>query len=176
MGKLKFKEQSAINKATTAKQQLFVARSDYEEKVRLYEMLVVSEEDFKQEVINMMSADDPKYGAKMEAKATKEQSNLQQFYIKQGMPNPSNTTKKAFERQRIDINLNKFLNFMGMMTMDVKAQAEASFYNAQLKQNFISIAQQDESIKQNEEIINQNNKLIEQNEMMIELMKQMGNK
>lgn len=173
MGKLKFKEQMAINKATTSKEQMFVARLDNEEKVRLYNILTVSESDFKAELRNMMYEDNPEAKAKAqekyESKIKKEEGNIQKFFEKQGMPNPSETTRKAFEQQQIETSINKTLNFLSMFKLSIEAQSNASFYNAQLKQNFIAIAQ-------NDEIIKQNDKIVEQNEIMIRLMEQMVNK
>lgn len=79
--------------------------------------------------------------------------NLTKFFDKQGIPNPTNTTLDAFSRQRIDANVDKVLNSLGMFTTNREKQAQYNYYVTQQKQNFIQIAQNDKLIKQNDEII-----------------------
>ena len=79
--------------------------------------------------------------------------NLTKFFDKQGIPNPTNTTIDAFSRQRIDANVDKVLNSLGMFTTNREKQAQYNYYVTQQKQNFIQIAQNDKLIKQNDEII-----------------------
>lgn len=78
---------------------------------------------------------------------------LTKFFDKQGIPNPTNTTLDAFSRQRIDANVDKVLNSLGMLTTNREKQAQYNYYVTQQKQNFIQIAQNDKLIKQNDEII-----------------------
>ncbi|MGT0185586.1 hypothetical protein ACVNP0_00570 [Staphylococcus aureus] len=63
----------------------------------------------------------------------------------------------------------KVYNGLGTFITNVDKQAKFVFYDTQLKQNFVSIAQRDELIKQN-------NRIIEQNNEVIDLLKQIANK
>ena len=51
-------------------------------------------------------------------------------------------------------------NGIGSFTTNLDKQAKFVFYDTQLKQNFVFIAQKDELIKQNDKIIKQNDEII----------------
>lgn len=91
------------------------------------------------------------------------------YYSKLGIDDPTEVTKNVFEKQDVMANSSKVFNAFGTLTLDLHKQLEASYYNTQLKQNLILIAQNDETIKQN-------NKIIEQNDLIIELLTDIKNK
>ncbi|MDR5622391.1 hypothetical protein QTA71_10595 [Staphylococcus haemolyticus] len=101
---------------------------------------------------------------------------LDKFFLKQGINNPTSTTKNAFTKQRFDASFDRFMNGLGSISMSLERQAMFTYYSTQQKQNFIEIAQNDTLIKQNNDLLNQNHKLLQQNDEIIELLKQIANK
>lgn len=87
----------------------------------------------------------------------------------QGIKDATDVTTYAYQKQNINPTLLKVYNSLGTFTTNVDKQAKFVFYDTQLKQNFVSIAQRDELIKQN-------NRIIEQNNEVIDLLKQIANK
>ncbi len=87
----------------------------------------------------------------------------------QGIKEATDVTTYAYQKQNINPTLLKVYNGLGTFTTNVDKQAKFVFYDTQLKQNFVSIAQRDELIKQN-------NRIIEQNNEVIDLLKQIANK
>lgn len=83
------------------------------------------------------------------------------YYSKLGIDDPTEVTRNVFEKQDIMANSSKFFNAFGTMTLDYHKQLQASYFNAQLKQNLIMIAQNDELIKQNDRKIEQNDEIID---------------
>lgn len=188
MRRLTFNELSDVTKVLgNMKLYRFFNKQDKGTKYELYQLMLEDENEFKSKVLEMYrekypnKADDVeeqqkkvKEAMETQDKYTKEK--LSSFFKTQGINKPSDITLNAFERQDIMANFNKFYNFVGKLTLDQEKQAHFNFYDVQQRQNFITIAQNDEIIKQNDKIVEQNETLIEQNEMMIELMKQMANK
>ncbi|HDZ7843977.1 TPA: hypothetical protein ACN3DE_001576 [Staphylococcus aureus] len=96
-------------------------------------------------------------------------SNSNKSLNSQGIKNASEVTSYAYEKQGISPKLLKVYNGIGSFTTNLDKQAKFVFYDTQLKQNFVFIAQKDELIKQN-------NKIIEQNDEIIQLLKQIADK
>lgn len=86
---------------------------------------------------------------------------LNKFFKTQGINEPTDTTKKAFNKQRIDANFDNFYHAFGQMTFNMEKQAKYNYYMSQQKQKFIQIAQNDKLIKQQNEILFQNDRIIE---------------
>lgn len=86
---------------------------------------------------------------------------LNKFFKTQGINEPTDTTKKAFNKQRIDANFDNFYHAFGQMTFNMEKQAKYNYYMSQQKQKFIQIAQNDKLIKQQNEILYQNDRIIE---------------
>ncbi|PNZ67487.1 hypothetical protein E2556_00160 [Staphylococcus croceilyticus] len=91
------------------------------------------------------------------------------------MYEPSNTTKKAFSKQRITANFDNFYHAFGQITFNMEKQATYNYYMSQQKQNFVQIAQNDTLIKQHNDLLNQNHKILQQNEEIINLLKKISN-
>ncbi|AIR82689.1 hypothetical protein K4P24_09700 [Staphylococcus epidermidis] len=70
------------------------------------------------------------------------------FFKTQGIDEPTETTKKAFDKQSIFANFDNFYHAMGQFTFNMEKQAKYNYYMSQQKQNFIQIAQLDTLIKQ----------------------------
>ncbi|HCZ0036780.1 TPA: hypothetical protein PF654_002617 [Staphylococcus aureus] len=87
----------------------------------------------------------------------------------QGIKEATDVTSYAYQKQNISPNLLKVYNGIGSFTTNLDKQAKFVFYDTQLKQNFVFIAQKDELIKQND-------KIIEQNDEIIKLLKQIADK
>lgn len=83
-----------------------------------------------------------------------------------GIKEATDVTSYAYQKQNISPNLLKVYNGIGSFTTNLDKQAKFVFYDTQLKQNFVFIAQKDELIKQN-------NKIIEQNDEIIQLLKKL---
>ncbi|CAC6396161.1 TPA: hypothetical protein SML02_001694 [Staphylococcus aureus] len=79
----------------------------------------------------------------------------------QGIKEATDVTSYAYQKQNINPTLLKVYNGLGTFTTNVDKQAKFVFYDTQLKQNFVSIAQRDKVIKQNDKIIEQNDEIIE---------------
>ena len=184
MKKLAFKEMMNISKALTKNETKLFYRFELETQRELYDLLKNNEEEFKQEFRTVaLQFRDEEEVQKEEGKRNKQDTKMGDFFLTQGISNPSNVTKYAFEHQSMMANWNKFYNGFGMLTLNMEKQAQYNYYDMQQRQNMINIAQNDAIIKQNEETLkvemdirDQNEKLIEQNNQMIELMKQMANK
>lgn len=101
---------------------------------------------------------------------------LNKFFKTQGINEPTDTTKKAFNKQKIDANFDNFYHAFGKITFNMEKQATYNYYMSQQKQNFVQIAQLDTLIKQNNDLLNQNHKVLQQNDEIIELLKQIANK
>ena len=78
---------------------------------------------------------------------------LIKFFATQGIYNPSETTLKAFSKQSILANFDKFYNLMGMFTLNTEKQALYNYYKTQQKQNLYESPKNDKLIKQNHQII-----------------------
>ncbi|EOD4626069.1 hypothetical protein ACJRG0_002633 [Staphylococcus aureus] len=79
----------------------------------------------------------------------------------QGIKEATDVTSYAYQKQNINPTLLKVYNGLGTFTTNVDKQAKFVFYDTQLKQNFVSIAQRDKVIKQNDKILEQNDEIIE---------------
>ncbi|KAB2193227.1 hypothetical protein JWK42_11480 [Staphylococcus epidermidis] len=98
------------------------------------------------------------------------------FFKTQGIDEPTETTKKAFDKQSIFANFDNFYHAMGQFTFNMEKQAKYNYYMSQQKQNFIQIAQLDTLIKQYNNLLEQNHKVLQQNDEIISLLKQISNK
>ena len=98
------------------------------------------------------------------------------FFKTQGIDEPTETTKKAFDKQSIFANFDNFYHAMGQFTFNMEKQAKYNYYMSQQKQNFIQIAQLDTLIKQYNNLLDQNHKILQQNDEIINLLKQISNK
>ncbi|MCH8678307.1 hypothetical protein HMPREF2693_00350 [Staphylococcus sp. HMSC068D08] len=78
----------------------------------------------------------------------------------QGIKEATDVTSYAYQKQNIRPSLLKVYNGIGSFTTNLDKQAKFVFYDTQLKQNFVFIAQKDELIKQNDKIIKQNDEII----------------
>lgn len=162
-----YDHQMIVSKLGNMKDAKFFKGLDDETKIELHNTFKEEgKEALKRDVQKLMYESNPEL---------KEQR-IKKFSNAYGLNDPTEVTTNAINSQNMSVTMDKIGNFMGMLTMDVKVQAQMAFYNAQVSQNFIKIAQQDETIKQNNTIVAQNERLIEQNDIMIELMKQMANK
>ncbi|QQN55208.1 hypothetical protein CD121_07370 [Staphylococcus pasteuri] len=101
---------------------------------------------------------------------------MNKFFKTQGINEPTDTTKKAFNKQKIDANFDNFYHAFGKITFNMEKQATYNYYMSQQKQNFVQIAQLDTLIKQHNDLLNQNNKVLQQNDEIIKLLKQIANK
>lgn len=132
-------------------------------------------EDRKLKKEEKMEVNNKKIEKNKENKKNKDEK-LIKFFKTQGINEPTNTTKDAFDKQSIFANFDNFYHALGQFTFNMEKQATYNYYMSQQKQNFVQIAQLDTLIKQNNDLLNQNHKLLQQNDEIIELLKQIANK
>lgn len=118
MRQLKSNEQLAINRATATKEQMFIAKQDNDVKVRLYEILEISEADFKEELRNIMFGDeDQEKGSNQTMEEIEMDDQTKEIIIKHVLQltdimneTTDEQTKKRLDRQieelKKDFNLN----------------------------------------------------------------------
>ena len=106
----------------------------------------------------------------------KKDEKLIKFFKTQGINEPTNTTKNAFDKQSIFANFDNFYHALGTLTFNMEKQATYNYYMSQQKQNFVQIAQLDTLIKQHNDLLNQNHKVMQQNDEIIELLRRIVEK
>lgn len=132
-------------------------------------------EDRKLKKEEKMEVNNKKIEKNKENKKNKDEK-LIKFFKTQGINEPTNTTKDAFDKQSIFANFDNFYHALGQFTFNMEKQATYNYYMSQQKQNFVQIAQLDTLIKQHNDLLNQNHKVMQQNDEIIELLRRIVEK